>query len=190
MACRPRVSIGVQLLPGLLPGHQAVHGVGGDALRSMDGGGVAETGRGVDVVGWQPDGAVAAGVPHGQVALFADVGDGPAVAVFDPVGDTESESAVVDPGDDHISDTGLIAVGQTHLRSGRGVIETMITGAAVEFGDKLAGGGEHDRVKSGRSVRNPSGERILGGGGDVADMNTTVIKVEVERRRFAFAEGE
>ena len=42
----------VQLLPGLLPGQQAVHGVGGDALGGMDGGGVAETGRGADVVGW------------------------------------------------------------------------------------------------------------------------------------------
>ena len=115
---------GVQLLPGFLPGHQAVHGVGGDALGSMDGGGVAETGRGVDVVGGQPDGEVAAGVPHGQVAVFADAGDGPAVAVLDPVGGGESESAVVAAGDDHISDTGLIAVGQTHLRpsmgSGRG----------------------------------------------------------------------
>ena len=37
---------GVQLLPGLMPGQQAVHGVGGDALGRMDGGGVAETGRG------------------------------------------------------------------------------------------------------------------------------------------------
>ena len=59
----------VQLLPGLLPGDQAVHGVGGDALGGVDGGGVAESGRGADVVGGQPDGAVAAGVPHGQVAV-------------------------------------------------------------------------------------------------------------------------
>ena len=66
----------------------------------------------------------------------------------------------------------------------------MITGAAVEFGDKLAGGGEHDRVKSGRSVEDPSGERVLGGGGYVADMNTTVIEIEVECLGFAFAEGE
>ena len=36
---------GVQLLAGLLPGEQAVHGVGGDALGGVDGGGVAETGR-------------------------------------------------------------------------------------------------------------------------------------------------
>ena len=33
---------GVQLLPGLLPGDQSMHGVGGDALGGMDGGGVAQ----------------------------------------------------------------------------------------------------------------------------------------------------
>ena len=66
----------------------------------------------------------------------------------------------------------------------------MITGPTVEVGDKLAGRGEHDRVKSSRSVEDPSVERILGGGGNVADMNATVIKVEVECLWFAFAEGE
>ena len=45
---------GVELLAGLLPGEQAVHGVGGDALGAVDGGGVAEAGRGSDVVGGQP----------------------------------------------------------------------------------------------------------------------------------------
>jgi hypothetical protein len=34
----------VQLLPRLLPGQQAVHGVGGDALGCMDGDGVTESG--------------------------------------------------------------------------------------------------------------------------------------------------
>ena len=34
---------GVQLLPGFLAGEQAVHGVGGDALGGVNGGGVAET---------------------------------------------------------------------------------------------------------------------------------------------------
>ena len=38
------------------------HRLGGDALGGMDSGGVAETGRGLDVVGWQPDGAVASAV--------------------------------------------------------------------------------------------------------------------------------
>ena len=112
---------GVQLLPGFLAGQEAVDGVGGDALRSVNGGGVAESGRGLNVVGGKSDGEVAAGVPHGQVALFSDVRDCPAVPVFDPVRGGEAESAVVVAGDDHISDTGPVSVGQRHLRSGRGV---------------------------------------------------------------------
>ena len=35
---------GVQLLPGLGAGDQPVHGVGGDPLRGVHGGGVAELG--------------------------------------------------------------------------------------------------------------------------------------------------
>jgi hypothetical protein len=181
---------GVQLLSGLLTGHQAVHGVGGDALRGMDGSGIAETGRGRNVVGWQLDGELAAVVPDGEVTAPADAGDGPAVAVLDPVGGGESEPAVVGPGDDHISDTALIAVGQVHLPSDRDVAEAMITGTTVEFGDQVPGGGEHDGIKAGRSVGNPSGEGSLCGGGEVADVDATVIKIEVERLWLAFAEGE
>ena len=147
---------GVQLLPGFLPGEQAVHGVGGDALGGVDGGGVAEAGRLADIVGRESDGELAAGVPDGQVALFADMGDGPAVAVLDPVGGGEAESAVVGAGDDHISDTGPVPVGQRHLGCRRGVIETMRAGTAVEFGDEVPGGGDHDRVEPSRSVGNPS----------------------------------
>src|SRR5215212_1329358 len=66
----------------------------------------------------------------------------------------------------------------------------MGAGAPVEFGDQVAGGGDHDRVEPIRSVGNPSVERILGGGGQVADMDPAVSKVEVERPRLAFAEGE
>jgi hypothetical protein len=72
----------IELLPGLLPGHQAMHGVGGDALGGMDGGGVAETGRGSNVITGQPDGEVAAGVSDSEPTAAVDVGDGPAVAVF------------------------------------------------------------------------------------------------------------
>jgi len=36
----------------------------------------------------------------------------------------------------------------------------------------------------------PSGEGILGGFGNVADVDAIVIEIEVERRRLAFAEGE
>jgi hypothetical protein len=156
----------------------------------MDGAGVAETRRGAHIVRRQPDGQPAAVVPHGQVTAPADDGDGPPVAILDPVGGGGSEPAVVAAGDDHISDTGLVSIGQRQLAAGRGVIKTMRSGATVEFGDQLAGGGEHDRVKSGRPIGEPCGEGILGGFGNVADMNTAVIKVEVERCRLAVAKGE
>ena len=71
-----------------------------------------------------------------------------------------------------------------------GVIETMRPGTAVELGDQVPGGGDHDRVEPSRSIGNPSVERILSRGGQVADMNTAVIKVEVECLWFAFSEGE
>ena len=73
--------------------------------------------------------------------------------------------------------------------AGRGVVEAMLSGTAVEFGDELAGGGEHDRVEPSRSVGNPSGERILGGFGEVADMHAAVIEVEVERARVRLRGG-
>jgi hypothetical protein len=66
----------------------------------------------------------------------------------------------------------------------------MCPGTAVEFGDKLAAGGEHDRVEPGRPIGNPSGESILARGGNVADVDAIVIKVEVECFWFALAECE
>ena len=93
-------------------------------------------------------------------------------------------------GDDHVSDTGLVSVGQRHLGCRRRVIEAMRAGTAVEFGYEVPGGREHDRVEPSRSVGNPSVERILSSGGYVADMNTAVIKVELEPRRVTVAEGK
>ena len=66
----------------------------------------------------------------------------------------------------------------------------MRAGTAVEFGDQVPGGGDHDRVEPSRSIGNPSVERILSRGGDVADMDPAVIKVERRAPRVAFAEGE
>jgi len=107
---------GVQLLPGFPSGEQAVHGVSGDALGGVDGGGVAEAGRVADVVGGESDRAVAADVPHGQVSVFRHICDGPAIAVLDPVSGGEAESAVVPAGDDHVSDAGPVSIGQPHLQ--------------------------------------------------------------------------
>ena len=120
--------------------------------------------------------------------MFADVGDGPAVAVLDPVGgggsSRRSLARVM-----ITSPTLAWFPSSAHLPSDRVTVEATIAGAAVEFGDQLAGGGEHDRVKSGSLVE-PSSEGILGGLGKVADVDAIVIEVEVERCRFAVAEGE
>ena len=121
--------------------------------------------------------------------LPADVGDGPAVAVLDPVGGRESEAAIVRTGDDHVADTRPVSVAQTHFLPGRGIVEAMITGAAVEFGDELAGGGEHDRVESDGSVGNPSSERILGDLGEITDMDTAMIEIEAECARDRLPAG-
>jgi len=129
-------------------------------------------------------------VPHGQATVLPDISDGPAVAVFDPVGAGEAKPAVIGAGDDHISDTRLIAIGQPHLRGCYCAVKAMAAGSTVEFGDQVAGGGEHDRVEPSCPVGKPCVERILGGGGEVADMDPAVIKVEVERPRVAVAEGE
>jgi hypothetical protein len=114
---------GVQLLPGLLPGQQAVHGVGGDALRSMDGGGVAETGRLMYVIAGQPDGQVAAGVSHGQVTVFGDVGDvGLLDVAEDAAGADRGELLIITdksdtpPGSDGELDGGVEGEGVGHAR--------------------------------------------------------------------------
>jgi hypothetical protein len=62
----------------------------------------------------------------------------------------------------------------------RDVAEAMLAGSAVELSGQLAGRGEHDRIESDGSVGNPSNKRILGGFGEVADMDPAVIKVEPE----------
>src|SRR5215211_4308787 len=114
----------------------------------MDGGGVAETGRGAHILDRQPDSQLTAVVPDGEVTISADAGDGPPVAILDPVGGGESESAVVAAGDDHIPDTGLVPVSQVHLSSGRDVAEAMLAGSSIELSDELADRSEHDRVES------------------------------------------
>jgi hypothetical protein len=105
----------VQLLPGLLSCGQAMHGVGGDALGAVDGGGVAKAGRGLNVVGGEPCGEVAVAVSDGQVAAATYSSDGPAVSILDPVVGHEAESPVVGAGDDHVADTGLVPVRQAHF---------------------------------------------------------------------------
>ena len=70
------------------------------------------------------------------------------------------------------------------------MIDTLITGSAVELSDEVAGRSEHDRVESDGSVGNPSRERIFGDLGEITDMNTSVIEIEAECVRIAFPQRE
>ena len=168
---------GVQLLPGLLAGDQAVHGVGGDPLRGVHGGGVAQLNRLGDIVGGQPDGAAVAVVPHRQATAPADLEDGPPVAVLHPIGGGQAEGSVVGSGDDLFADAGRVAVGQHRHPNGLGLgrvwfcVEPVVAGALVELADQFAGGGEHDRIQAAAPVGLPGGEHLLGERGEVPDMD-------------------
>ena len=139
----------------------------------MDGGGVAEARRRSNVVGWEPGGELAAVVADIQSAVSANLRDGPSIAILDPVGGGESDAAVVVAGDDDVADAGPVS---TWFR----ISDAVLTGAAVEFGDEVAGGCEHDRVQAGIPVGNPSSERILDCYGKVTDVNAAMIKIEGE----------
>jgi hypothetical protein len=125
----------VQLLPGLLPGQQAVHRVRGYTLGRMDCGGISKTGRDAHIITRQPDDRMAADVPDREVTVFGDVGDHPAFPVSDPVGGREAEASVVGAGDDHIADAGVGFIPETHFVPSRGTVKAMITGSAVELSD-------------------------------------------------------
>ena len=113
----------VELLAALGAGGQSVHGVGGDALGAVDGGGVPELGGRCDVVRREGDPSAGAGVLHRQAPVGCDVVDGPAVAVLDPVVHREPQPAVVAAGDDGVADIPGVAVGQPHPRA---TVESMI----------------------------------------------------------------
>jgi hypothetical protein len=61
------------------------------------------------------------------------------------------------------------------------------TGSPVEFGDEVAGGGEHDRVQALGTIVLPASEDVLGDGGEVTDMDALVVKVEPDRLGSAVA---
>jgi hypothetical protein len=55
---------GVELLPGFLTSHHAMHGVSCDTLRGVHSRGVTQFGGGADVAGGQRDDTTAPHVPH------------------------------------------------------------------------------------------------------------------------------
>ena len=103
---------GVQLLPRLGTGDQAVHGVGGDPLGGVNRGGVAEFNGVAYVAGGQVDGAAAPAVLYPQPAVPISSEDGPPVAVLHPVRGGGAEPAVIATGDDQLAGTGPVSVRQ------------------------------------------------------------------------------
>ena len=186
----------VELLSGLGPGGEAVHGVHGHALGGVDGGGVPELDRAGDVGGGEGDVEPGAGVPHRERTVGAGGVDGPAVAVLDPVGRRQAQSAVVGAGEDGVADIGGVPVGQGDAGAGVGAADavglrhSMCLCALVELGDEVAGGGEHDRVEALVAVAGPGGEHRIGDGGEVADVDAVVVEVEPEGFGASVAQGE
>ena len=180
----------VELLAGLGPGGQGVRGVDGDALGAVHGAGVAELGGGGDVGGGEGDVPVGAGVLGDQGPVRAGVQDGPAVAVLDPVVRAEAQAPVVGAGGDPLPGVRGVAVCEAHPWAGRGAGEAVGLGALVELGDKLSGGCEHDRVGALGAVLRPGGEEVLGGGGEVADVDAVLVEVEPEGLDLPVPQGQ
>src|SRR5512132_4324978 len=171
---------GVQVLPGLVSGGEAVHGVHRDALCGVHGGGVAQRRARLYVGGWQSHPVSVATMLDVKITTGVDGDYGPAVAVFDPVGRCQPELAVVAAGNDQLADAGPVPIGQGYLQvdAGRGVGESVAAGFPVEFGNEVPGGREHDRIEALGAIVLPGGEHLFGDGGEVADVYSLVVEVD------------
>ena len=142
-------------------------------------------------------GAAAAGVDvlHAQRPVVMHDGEGPAVAVFHPVGGGDGQSPVVAAGEHRVAGGADRAVGQPHLQAvpacAVGLLgEAVVAGSGVQCGDQVAGGGEHDAVSPGGAVGGPGGEQLGGGGGRVADVHPLLGEVVAEGRWVTDAQRE
>jgi hypothetical protein len=120
-----------------------MHGVGRDALGGVDSARVAETGRLATVVGGQPDREP---VSDSQLTVPTDVGDGPAVAVFDPVGGGEAESL-----ESHHESCARLGAGNLGLRR-RGGRGRPVAGALLPLAELLSPRGLGPDIGFGRGL--------------------------------------
>ena len=118
------------------------------------------------------------------------MGDGPAVAVLDPVVGAEAQPAVVVAGDDGVADVARLPSAKAHLRAGVASGEAVGLGALVELGDQVAGGGEHERVEPRPRSSAQAVKTSCGDGGEVADVDPVVVEVEPERLGVPVAQGQ
>ena len=168
-----------------------MHGVGGDALGAVDGAGVAERWTSATYSAGRRT-VRTAGVLHGQVRPRG----GPVTVQRSPfltqsVAETRSRGRCVRVMIS-VADGGLVAVGGAgHLAAARWPwpARRWSRARAVELGDQLAGGGEHERVESGlaRSACQAA-KHCSVGARQVADVHPAVVEVEAERGRVAVSE--
>ena len=162
-----------------MAGDQAVHGVGGDPLGGMNRGGVARFYPIAYVAGRELDGAAGMATLHQQPAISISSEDDPAVAVLHPVEGGGAEPTVVVTGDDQLAGTGPVSIRQADLRASDGCRrEAVSPGSPVQFGDQVAGWGEHHRVESTAAVGSPSLEQVFGECGQVSDVDPLPVEVE------------
>ena len=130
-------------------------------------------------------------VPDAEGPVRADVADRHRSPFLTQSVRGGAEPPVVAAGDHHITGGGGVPVGQLRFLAVAGALrrlgdggvvgESLVAGAAVEVGDDRTGGGDHQRVEPGCPVGVPGVEGVVGDGGEVADMDPSVVEVEAER---------
>ncbi len=137
----------VQLLSSHQLINQSVGGVGGDALGSVNGGRVSKLDRLSHIAGGQRDRFASAAMRGMDAAVGVEGGDGPAVAVADPVA-AGGEAAVVAAGDDQVADAGSVAVGKVDFQRGLLSGEPGGSSPLVEIGDLATRRRQHQGVEA------------------------------------------
>ena len=120
------------------------------------------------------------------------LGDLPPVTVLHEVRGRDAQPAVVLAGDDHVTSRGVVVVRQRHLAvlGGPGAGDPRGSGAAVQVGDELPGGSQHDRVQARCPVGSPGLEDLLAHGGHVPDVDPAPVQVEPDRLGAPLAQRE
>ena len=180
----------VERFAGHVVGHQGMRGVDGGALRAVHGRRVRELDLGGDVRGREGDGAAVLVVFDLERTVLQAGGDGPGVAVADPVlASVDGEFPVVVAGDDPVPDPGAVAVVQLDA-DGLDLPgdDAVGAGAGGQVADAGGGGGEHEAAQPGGHVAMPGGVRLLQQRLGRAPDDPIVRGVEVQRGAIALAQ--
>ena len=179
----------VDVLARLLAAREPVHGVGGESLRAVDRGGVAEVDPFAHVVGGQGHGVLRAQALDAQAAVRRDGRHLPAVAVLHPVATSDRQATSVVAGDHQVAGNRDVAVGEASAATDHAAsFVVALLGELVESADQISGRGEHEGVQAVRVVLRPCVQHRARHGDDVADVDPVVVEVVAQRLRPALAQ--